>query len=66
MEAFWDISNMMEDEITGYQARIQYIRNGCCVTVYKRISDPTVRQWKPNPFPTERPVYFQVKGNVTW
>ena len=62
MEAFWNPPSESGGEITSYLARIRYTRsNGRRTTKYKRIRDPTVHQWKPDPFPSERPVYFQVE-----
>ena len=62
MEAFWNPPSETGGEITSYLTRIRYTRSdGGRSTKYKRIRDPTVHQWKPDPFPSERPVYFQVE-----
>ena len=62
MEAFWNPPSETGGEITSYLTRIRYTRSdGRHTTKYKCIRDPTVHQWKPDPFPSERPVYFQVE-----
>ena len=60
MEAFWDPPSNSGGEIIAYLARIHYTRNGFPRYEYNRNIDPTVRWWKPDPFPSERPVYVQV------
>jgi len=69
MEAFWDPPSNSGGEITAYLARIRYTRSsGHRTYKYNRNIDPAVRQWKPDPFPSERPVYFQVVLSMvfTW
>ena len=72
MEAFWDPPSNPIGEVTSYVVRLQYERSpGRFVSLHtSRISDPAVRQWKPDPFPSQRPLYFQVQSvehmNMCW
>ena len=64
IEAFWDPPSNPIGEVTSYLVRLQYERSpgrfGSLRT--SRISDPAVRQWKPDPIPSQRPLYFQVQS----
>lgn len=65
MEAFWDPPSNSSGEITSYVVRVQYYesRPGRFASLRKcRISDPAVRQWKFDPIPPQRPLYFQVQS----
>ena len=72
MEAFWDPPSNPIGEVTSYVVRLQYERSpGRFVSLHtSRISDPAVHQWKPDPFPSQRPLYFQVQSvehmNMCW
>ena len=64
MEAFWDPPSNPIGEVTSYLVRLQYERSPGRFSSLQtsRISDPAVRQWKPDPFPSQRPLYFQVQS----
>ena len=64
MEAFWDPPSSTWGEVTSYLVRLKYERSpGRFVSLHTSpISDPAVRQWKPDPFPSQRPLYFQVQS----
>ena len=65
MEAFWDPPSNSSGEITRYVVRVQYYESspGRFASLRKcRISDPAVRQWKFDPIPPQRPLYFQVQS----
>jgi len=63
LEGFWDPPSNTGGEITSYDARIRYTRNGIPRYDYERNIDPTVRRWKADPFPSERPIYIQVRSS---
>ena len=64
MEAFWDPPSNLSGEITSYVVRVQYDGSkGHFASLRKcRISDPAIRQWKLDPIPPQRPLYFQVQS----
>lgn len=64
MEAFWDPPSNLSGEITSYVVRVQYDGSkGRFASLRKcRISDPAIRQWKLDPIPPQRPLYFQVQS----
>ena len=50
--------------VKNYLVRLQYERSPCRYGTLqaKRVSDPDVRKWKPDPMPSQRPLYFKVQS----
>ena len=64
MEAFWDPPSNSTGQIRSYEVRVQYEKNKGRFAILRRchIKDPAVHQWKPDPMPLQRPLYFQVQS----